>query len=162
MLVAGMIGCALLPPLVDRRGAEPAFMRLAVLAAVLGPALLGLLTPLPIRAVVIVAMGFALLPALPVVLTAAERLAGAAAAGTAAAIVWLAGNLGGLVVALIVQALVHHPTAAFIAMAAVALPALPLARRFPGDPAGLRPAAATRPASPSRSRGRSSRCRQRR
>lgn len=44
-------------------------------------------------------------------------------------IVWLAGNLGGLVVALIVQALVHHPTAAFIAMAVVALPALYLARR---------------------------------
>lgn len=134
MLVAGMIGCAVLPPLVDRRGAQPTFMRLAVLAAVLGPALLGLLTPLPIRAIVIAAMGFALLPALPVVLTAAERLAGAAAAGTAAAIVWLAGNLGGLVVALLVQALIHHPTAAFIAMAAVALPALPLARRFPSTP----------------------------
>jgi predicted MFS family arabinose efflux permease len=133
MLVTGMIGCAVLPPLLARRGAEPAFMRAAVLTAAAGPLLLGLLTPTPVRAVVIVAMGFVLLPALPVVLTAAERLAGVAAAGTAGAIVWLAGNLGGLVVALVVQALVHHPLPAFLAMAAIALPALPLASRFPSS-----------------------------
>jgi predicted MFS family arabinose efflux permease len=133
MLVVGLVGCALLPPWLARRGAEPAFMRAAVLTAVGGPALLGLLTPTPIRAVVIVAMGFVLLPALPVVLTAAERLAGVAQAGTAGAIVWLAGNLGGLVVALVVQALVHHPLPAFLAMAAIALPALPLASRFPAS-----------------------------
>jgi len=137
MLVVGLVGCALLPPWLARRGAEPAFMRVAVLTAAGGPLLLGLLTPTPVRAVVIVAMGFVLLPALPVVLTAAERLAGVAEAGTAGAIVWLAGNLGGLVVALVVQALVHHPLPAFLAMAAIALPALPLASRFPSSrPAG--------------------------
>jgi hypothetical protein len=81
-------------------------------------------------------MGFVLLPALPIILTAAERLSGEALAATAGAIVWLAGNLGGLVVALVVQALVHHPTAAFLAMAAVSLPALPLARRWKSDGAG--------------------------
>ncbi|MET0557230.1 MAG: MFS transporter [Solirubrobacterales bacterium] len=137
MLVTGMVGCALLPPWLARRGAEPAFMRGAVLTAAAGPLLLGLLTATPVRAVVIVAMGFVLLPALPVVLTAAERLAGVAAAGTAGAIVWLAGNLGGLVVALVVQALVHHPLPAFLAMAAIALPALPLAGRFPASPRSL-------------------------
>jgi len=52
------------------------------------------------------------------------------AAGTAGAIVWMAGNLGGLVVALLVQVLVHHPLAAFIAMAAVSLLGLPLAARL--------------------------------
>ncbi len=45
------------------------------------------------------------------------------------AIVWMAGNLGGLVVALIVQALVHHPLAAFIAMAVVSFMGLPLVAR---------------------------------
>jgi hypothetical protein len=75
-------------------------------------------------------MGFALLPALPVIIALAERLAGRAA-GTAGAIVWMAGNLGGLVVALIVQALVHDPVAAFLAMAAVILAGLPFAARFP-------------------------------
>ena len=63
------------------------------------------------------------------ILTRTEQLAGAAA-GTAGAIVWMAGNLGGLVVALLVQGLVHHPAAAFLAMAAVALLGLPLARRL--------------------------------
>jgi predicted MFS family arabinose efflux permease len=130
MLVAGMIGCAVLPPLVDRRQAERTFMRAAVGAAILGPTLLALLTPVAARAVVLAAMGFVLLPALPIILTAAERLSGPALAGTAGAIVWLAGNLGGLVVALVVQALVHHPTAAFLAMAAVSLPATLLAGRF--------------------------------
>jgi predicted MFS family arabinose efflux permease len=138
MLVFGMVGCAILPPLVDRRGAERAFMRAAALTAIVGPTLLGLATPTPARAVILAAMGFVLLPALPIILTAAERLSGPTQAGTAGAIVWLAGNLGGLVVALVVQALVHHPTPAFLAMAALSLPALWLAERFraPGD---LRP-----------------------
>jgi predicted MFS family arabinose efflux permease len=130
MLVFGMVGCAILPPLVDRRGAERAFMRAAAITAILGPTLLGLATPTPARAVILAAMGFVLLPALPIILTAAERLSGPAQAATAGAIVWLAGNLGGLVVALVVQALVHHPTAAFLAMAALSLPALWLAERF--------------------------------
>jgi hypothetical protein len=82
------------------------------------------------RATAIGVMGFFLLPALPIVLTAAERLAGAAA-GTAGAMIWMAGNLGALIVALIVQALVHEPLAAFGALAAVSLLALPLAARFP-------------------------------
>jgi predicted MFS family arabinose efflux permease len=134
MLVFGMVGCAILPPLVDRRGAERAFMRAAALTAIVGPTLLALATPTAARAVVLAAMGFVLLPALPIILTAAERLSGPTQAATAGAIVWLAGNLGGLVVALVVQALVHHPTAAFLAMAALSLPALWLAERFRPPP----------------------------
>jgi hypothetical protein len=53
-----------------------------------------------------------------------------AAAGTAGAIVWMAGNLGGLVVALVVQILVHHPLAAFLAMAGISLLGWPLAARL--------------------------------
>jgi hypothetical protein len=74
--------------------------------------------------------GFVLLPAFPIILTAAERLSGPTQAAIAGALVWRAGNLGSLVVALVVQALVHHPTAAFVAMAALSLPALWLAERF--------------------------------
>jgi predicted MFS family arabinose efflux permease len=132
MVVAGIAGCALLPPLLARRRAERAFMLSAVLTSALGSAALGAASMLGVRAGVIVAMGFVMLPALPVVLTAAERLAGSAA-GTAGAIVWMAGNLGGLVVALIVQVLVHEPLAAFLAMAAVSLLGVPLAARFPSS-----------------------------
>jgi predicted MFS family arabinose efflux permease len=129
MVIAGVLGCAVLPPLVARRDSERAFLRAAVLSGCVGCVALGILPWLGGQAVVMVAMGLTLLPALPVILTAAERLAGGYA-GTAGAIVWMAGNLGGLVVALIVQILVHHPLAAFLAMAAVSLLGLPLASRF--------------------------------
>ena len=121
------------------------FMRSAVVASCLGCVALGVAPWLGLRAAVIAIMGLFLLPALPIVLAAAERLAGAAA-GTAGAIVWMAGNLGGLIVALIVQILVHDPLAAFLAMGAVSLLGLPLAARLAPsasteDPSG-RPAPA--------------------
>jgi predicted MFS family arabinose efflux permease len=129
MVIAGTVACALLPPLVARKHAERGFMRGAVLVGCLGCVALGVTPWLGTRALALVAMGVVLLPALPVILTAAEQLAGAAA-GTAGAIVWMAGNLGGLAVALLVQMLVHHPLAAFLAMAAVSLLGLPLAARL--------------------------------
>lgn len=137
MVVTGIVGCAVLPPLLARRGAERSFMRAAVLTSALGSAALGAFSALGPRAGVIAVMGFVMLPALPVILTAAERLAGPAE-GTAGAIIWMAGNLGGLIVALIVQALVDAPLAAFLAMAAISLLGVPLATRFPS----ARPAAA--------------------
>ncbi|HXQ01210.1 MAG TPA: hypothetical protein VN845_14245, partial [Solirubrobacteraceae bacterium] len=129
MVIAGVVGCAVLPPIVARRGIERGFMRAAVIAGCLGCVALGAVPWIGVRAVTIVLMGVFLLPALPVILTATERLAGPAA-GTAGAIVWMAGNLGGLVVALVVQVLVHEPLAAFLTMAAVSLVGLPLAARL--------------------------------
>jgi predicted MFS family arabinose efflux permease len=129
MVIAGVIGCAVLPPIVARRGIERGFMRTAVIVGCLGCVALGVVPWLGGQAVTIVVMGAILLPALPVILTATERLAGPAA-GTAGAIVWMAGNLGGLVVALLVQVLVHDPLAAFLAMGAVSLLGLPIAARL--------------------------------
>lgn len=139
MIIAGIVGCAALPPLVARRRAERSFMLAAVIVGCLGCVALGVTPWLGTRALALVAIGVLLLPALPVILTAAEQLAGPTAAGTAAAIIWMAGNLGGLVVALLVQALVHHPLPAFLAMAGVALLGLPLIAR-------MRPAAGEQPA----------------
>jgi predicted MFS family arabinose efflux permease len=129
MIVAGVAGCAVLPPLMARRRAERGYMGAAVAISALGSTVLGLVPWLGVRGAALVAMGVLLLPALPIVLAAAEQLAGAGAAGTAGAIVWMAGNLGGLVVAGIVQILVHHPLPAFLAMAAVSLLGAPLAAR---------------------------------
>ncbi len=145
MMIAGIIGCAALPAVVARRGAQRAFMRSAVMVSCVGCVVLGVAPWLGVRAAAIAVMGLFLLPALPIVLAAAERLAGPAA-GTAGAIVWMAGNLGGLVVALIVQVLVHDPLAAFLAMGAVSLLGLPLAARLappvPFEDSGGRPAPA--------------------
>ena len=129
MVIAGVIGCGALAPQVVAKGAEKSFMRVAVLVSAAGCVALGVLPWLGAQGVVIVAMGLFLLPSLPVILTATERLAGPAA-GTAGAIVWMAGNLGGLFVALIVQVLVHHPLPAFVAMAIVSLLGLPLVARL--------------------------------
>ena len=129
MVLAGTIGCAVIPQAVARHHAERRFMFAVVTIAALGCLALATTPELAACAVVLVLMGAALLPALPIVLTTIEQLAGAAA-GTAGAIVWLAGNLGGIVVALLVQGLVHEPTAAFLALAAVALLGLPAAARL--------------------------------
>ena len=132
MVIAGTAGCAFIPQAVERRHAQRPFMLAVVVVAAVGCAGLAVLESLPAQAVVLVAMGAALLPALPVVLSGVEQRAGAAA-GTAAAIVWLAGNLGGIVVALVVQALAGEPTAAFLALAGVGLLGLPLAARLGRD-----------------------------
>ena len=137
MVIAGVLGCAVLPPLVSRRGAERGFMRSAALAGCFGCVVLGVAPWMGARALAVFVMGVILLPALPVILTAAEQLAGAAA-GTAGAIVWMAGNLGGLIVALLVQALIHDPLPAFLAMAGVSLLALPLAAHVTSSAAGAR------------------------
>jgi predicted MFS family arabinose efflux permease len=137
MVIAGVVGCAALPSLVARRGVERRFLLVTVLVSAAGCVGLAALPWLGARAAVLAAMGLLLLPALPVVLTATERLAGAAA-GTAGAIVWMAGNLGGLVVALIVQLLVHHTVPAFLAMAAVSLVGLAFLGRIPAG--GVPPA----------------------
>ncbi len=129
MVIAGVVGCALLPAPIVRRGAERGFMWAVVLVGSLGSVALAVVPGIAGKALVMLVMGALLLPALPVILTVAEQLAGPAA-GTAGAIVWMAGNLGGLVVALLVQILIHHPTAAFLAMAVVVGAAAPLAARM--------------------------------
>lgn len=125
MVLAGVFGCAALPQLIARRGWERAFMLCAVLASCVGCVALGVVPVLGIRVVAVAVMGLFLLSALPVVLTATERFAGPVA-GTAGAIVWMAGNLGGLIVAFVVQILVHEPPVAFLVLAGVSLLGLPL------------------------------------
>src|SRR5262249_45945170 len=128
MVLAGMAGSALIPPPVARRRAEARPLRGGV------PFPGGRCVALPGRpgliegAFVMLAVGALLLTALPVVLEIAERRAGDAG-GTATALLWLAGNAGGLAVALIVQVLVEEPAAAFAVMAATIMLALPLTRQ---------------------------------
>jgi hypothetical protein len=70
----------------------------------------------------------AMLTALPWLLALCERRS-AGSVASATALLWLAGNLGGLVVAVAVGGLVDQPTVAFLLLAVVALIGLPLVRR---------------------------------
>jgi predicted MFS family arabinose efflux permease len=125
MVLAGAVGAAALPPLAVNRRAERRLVGASVLATVVGALILAFVHTVAIDTLVLVPVGLLLLTDLPVILELSERRAGAAA-GTVTALLWLAGNLGGLVVALAVQSLVHHPTLSFLLLAAVGLCAVPL------------------------------------
>ncbi len=125
MVVSGVAGSALLPAAIARRGAELRFLRLAALVAAAGCVLLAVAPGAAVVAVV--PLGVVLLASLPVILELTERRAGAAT-GAATALIWLAGNSGGIVVALAVQAIVDHPDAAFGLLAGVAALVLAFAR----------------------------------
>jgi predicted MFS family arabinose efflux permease len=125
MVLAGALGAAALPPLVVNHRAERGMIAGSVVVTVLGGLLLAFEHVVAVDAIVLVPIGLLLLTDLPVILELSERRAGASA-GTVTALLWLAGNAGGLVVALLVAVLVHHPTPAFLALAAVSLCATPL------------------------------------
>jgi cyanate permease len=130
MVLAGVVGSATLPPVVARRGLERRFLRLAAVVAAAGCVLLGAAPGAAWLAVV--PMGVVLLASLPVILELTERRAGTAG-GSATALVWMAGNAGGIVVALAVQAAVDTPAVAFALMAAVGLLVLALTRPDPSE-----------------------------
>jgi hypothetical protein len=65
----------------------------------------------------VVPLGVVLLGSLPVILELTERRA---ASSAATALIWLAGNTGGIVIAVLVQATQDHPGVAFSLLAATA------------------------------------------
>jgi predicted MFS family arabinose efflux permease len=126
-VVAGVVGSAVVPVLVVRHHAEAALLVASLSVTALACVALALWPGVAMGFIAITVIGFLLLPALPIVLELVERRTGEAE-GTAAGLIWMAGNLGGLVVAVVVGVLVDHPLAAFLVMAGVALIAVPGAR----------------------------------
>jgi predicted MFS family arabinose efflux permease len=129
MVAAGAVCSALLPPALVRRRLERRLVAASIVAVIAGGIMLALFHSVLVDALMLVPMGMLLLTDLPVLLELSERDAGAAA-GTVASLLWLSGQLGGLVVALLVQALVHHPAGAFLLLAGVGVLALPLLTRL--------------------------------
>jgi cyanate permease len=125
LVLAGVVGAALLPPWLARRRWQVGFVILSVAVSVVGLVVLAIAPGVATGFVVLTAVGVLLLTDLPIVLELAERRAGDAAA-TAGSLVWLAGNAAGLVVALLVQAVLHQPTVAFLVLAAVLVAGAPL------------------------------------
>ena len=112
----------------------------AVIAVVHSPAVGG---------VVLFVAGFFLLAGLPVVLDWSELHAGPERAGAAAGFLLLSGNLGGVILALIVQAVVGNPYLSLGALSVVCLAGLALATRLPArGPAATPEAASTGRGSP--------------
>jgi predicted MFS family arabinose efflux permease len=128
-VVAGVVGCAVVPVFASRRRAEVRVMGLALGVTALACVALAVVPGVAVGFVAVTALGLALLPALPIVLELTERRSGAAE-GTATGLIWLTGNLGGLVLAAVVGVLVDQPLAAFLLLAALSLLTLPLLRSF--------------------------------
>jgi predicted MFS family arabinose efflux permease len=136
-VVAGVLGSATIPILVVRRRSESLLLVVSLTVTAAACVLLALVPGAVTGFVAITVIGLLLLPALPIVLELVERRTGEAE-GTAAGLIWMAGNLGGLVVAVVVGLLVDHPYAAFLVMAVIALIAVPGARALRRPIAELR------------------------
>lgn len=136
-VVAGVVGSATIPILVVRRRAESPLLVISLSATAAACILLAVAPGAFTGFVAITLIGLLLLPALPVVLELVERRTGQAE-GTAAGLIWMSGNLGGLLVAVLVGLLVHRPTAAFLLMAVIALIGVPGARALRRPIAELR------------------------
>jgi MFS family permease len=129
--VAGIAGAAVLPGLVAARDRRRALLVTATATTAVIFTLLALLHAPAIFGVALAVEGFVLLACLPVALEWSEVHAGPARAGTATGALLLAGNLGGVVLVLVVQAVVGNPYAALLVMAATALPGIAIALRLP-------------------------------
>ncbi|HZV73866.1 MAG TPA: MFS transporter [Conexibacter sp.] len=128
-VVAGVATTTWLPAAAARNGAERTVLAAALLACVVCCAVLAGARAPAAQFVFVAAIGAVVLPALPVLLELAERRAGSAGA-SAAALLWLAGNLGGIALAVPVGALVHHAALAFGLLALAAAAGLPFAWRL--------------------------------
>ena len=119
-VVAGVIGSVILPPAIIRARQDHLLFRAASLGTCGACVLFALWKWVPAVAAGAAVIGFLMLAALPVILEISERRAGSA--GTSAtALIWLCGNAGGIVIALLVQAVVHHPAIAFLLMAVISM-----------------------------------------
>ena len=128
-LVAGVVGCAVVPLWADRHHTEVKLMTAGVGFTAVACLHLAVVPSVAMAWLALLAIGFVLLPALPIVLALTERHA-PDAEGTAAGLIWLAGNLGGVVLATAVGLLVLQPTLAFAVLAAATALALPALRWF--------------------------------
>lgn len=119
-VVAGVAGSVILPTAVIRARKDHLLFRAAGLATCFACVLFAVWKWVPAVAAGAAVIGFLMLSALPVILEIAERRAGPA--GTSAtALIWVSGNAGGIVIALLVQTVVHQPAIAFLLMAAISL-----------------------------------------
>ncbi|WP_278263938.1 MFS transporter [Nocardia sp. AG03] len=128
-VVAGVVGCAVVPVAVLRRGVELPAVMVGLTASALACLIVAVAPGLATGFLAFVLIGLTLLPALPIVLAMAERHTGTAD-GTAAGLIWMTGNLGGLVVAGLTGLLVDRPALAFGLCAATTLLGALLASRL--------------------------------
>ena len=131
MTVSGIAGAAVLPALAAGRNLRREVLLLTTSVTVLAFLAIAVVHGVLFTGVVLAIEGFVLLAGLPVALDWSELESGPDRAGTATGFLLLAGNLGGVVFVLVVQAVIDSPHLALVAIAAIALPGIALAARLP-------------------------------
>jgi predicted MFS family arabinose efflux permease len=131
MTICGIAGAAVVPSVAARLDRRRPVLLAAIVMTVL--AFLGIATVhnLVFIGVVLALEGFFLLACLPVALDWSELESGPARASTATGFLLLAGNLGGAVLVLVLQALIGNPYLALVALAVTALPGVALVAGLP-------------------------------
>jgi predicted MFS family arabinose efflux permease len=131
MTLAGILGAATLPQAVAKRDRRRAMLLTAISVTMVAFLAIVALHNVAFIGGVLFADGFVLLAALPVVLDWSELHAGPERAGAAVGLLLLAGNLGGVVLVLILQGLIGSPYLSLGALSAAALLGVLLATRLP-------------------------------
>ena len=131
MTVAGIVGAAVLPGVAARRDRRHTMLVVVTGYTVVAFLLLSVVHPLWLVVVVLAGEGFLLLAALPVALDWSELESGPGRAATATAFLLLAGNLGGVVLVVLVQLLLDSPSLALAALGLAAVPGVLVATRLP-------------------------------
>ncbi len=103
IVLAGVVGCVVLPSISDRIMRRKPFIVLAALAAAPTLFLIGALENAALLFIVGGTLGFFLLSALPVLLALCEETTGSTLTGTATSMLLLLGNAGGVVITLIME-----------------------------------------------------------
>jgi MFS family permease len=128
---AGIAGAAVLPTAAARSDRRKVVLLSALGVSALAFVAVGMVHNVVWIGVWLFVAGFILLAALPVVLDWSEIHSGAERQGAAVGFLMMSGNLGGVIIALIIQAAIGSPYLALGTMAAITLLGLPVATRLP-------------------------------
>jgi len=128
---AGVLGAAVLPPAVAKRDRRRTMLMAALILSAVAFVAMAAIHNLVWLAIWLFATGFVLLAALPVVLDWSDVHAGPERQGGAVGFLMMSGNLGGLVLVLLIQLCIGNAYLAFGALAVIALLGIPIAARLP-------------------------------
>ena len=131
MTGAGILGAGLLPAAVARRDRRRTLLLVVVCVTALAFAAIAIGHNVGFIAFVLFVEGFVLLAALPVVLDWSELHAGEERAASAVGFLLLAGNLGGIVLTVVVQLMIDNAYAALVTLSVVAIAGVPVSIRLP-------------------------------
>jgi predicted MFS family arabinose efflux permease len=131
LTAGGIVGAAILPPVVAARDRRRPMLVIALVVSAIAFAATDLRHDIAWLVVWLFAAGFVLMSCLPVVLDWSAVHAGRAREGAAAGFLLMAGNLGGVILVLVIQAVMGNEYLPLAALAVIAALGLPLALGLP-------------------------------